>query len=39
MLQGDIQPGSQVVLDVFGDVVVFRQAREGERVSGEAVTL
>ena len=31
MLQGDLQPGSQIVLDVFGDVVVFRKAREGER--------
>ena len=31
MLGGDVKPGSQVVLDVFGDVVVFRQAREGER--------
>ena len=32
MLQGDVVAGSQIVLDVFGDVVVFRQAREGERV-------
>ena len=31
MLQGDVQAGGQFVLDVFGDVVVFRQAREGER--------
>ncbi|THH37732.1 ATP-dependent chaperone ClpB [Neolewinella litorea] len=36
MLQGDIQPGSQVVLDVFGDVVVFRQARAGERQAEES---
>ncbi len=33
MLAGEVKPGAQVVLDVFGDVVVFRQAREGERVS------
>lgn len=36
MLQNDIQPGSQVVLDVFDDVVVFRQARETERVGQTA---
>jgi len=33
MLAGDIQPGSQLVLDVFDDVVVFRKARENERVA------
>ncbi|WP_116127738.1 ATP-dependent chaperone ClpB [Lewinella sp. IMCC34183] len=36
MLQNEIKPGSQVVLDVFGDVVVFRQARENERVKETA---
>ena len=35
MLQGDLRPGSQIVLDVFGDVVVFRQARAGERTVSE----
>ena len=30
MLQGDVQPGSELVLDVFDDVVVFRKARAGE---------
>ena len=39
MLQNEIQPGSQIVLDVFGDVVVFRQAREGERVTETAELL
>jgi ATP-dependent Clp protease ATP-binding subunit ClpB len=39
MLQGDIQPGSQIVLDVFGDVVVFRQARESERVADPGATV
>ncbi|MBB4079633.1 ATP-dependent Clp protease ATP-binding subunit ClpB [Lewinella aquimaris] len=33
MLSGDVKPGSQIVLDVFGDVVVFRQARTGERTT------
>ena len=38
MLQGEVKAGGQFVLDVFGDVVVFRKAREGERVAGaEAV--
>ncbi len=32
MLEGNVRSGSQVVLDVFDDVVVFRQAREAERV-------
>ncbi len=31
MLAGEVKSGAQVVLDVFGDVVVFRQARAGER--------
>jgi len=31
MLAGDITPGSELVLDVFDDVVVFRKARESER--------
>ncbi|WP_116106288.1 ATP-dependent chaperone ClpB [Lewinella sp. IMCC34191] len=39
MLQNDILPGSQIVLDVFGDVVVFRQAREGERIAETAELL
>jgi ATP-dependent Clp protease ATP-binding subunit ClpB len=39
MLEGTIQPGSQIVLDVFGDVVVFRQARESERVAGPGETV
>ncbi|NJB86866.1 ATP-dependent Clp protease ATP-binding subunit ClpB [Lewinella marina] len=30
MLQGDIKSGSRIILDVFDDVVVFRQARAGE---------
>ena len=30
MLQGDIQPGSHIVLDEFDDVVVFRKARKEE---------
>jgi len=33
MLEGSITPGSQMVLDVFDDVVVFRKARETERVA------
>ncbi|MCP9236922.1 ATP-dependent chaperone ClpB [Lewinella sp. JB7] len=38
MLGGDVKPGSQIVLDVFGDVVVFRQARQGERtVAGPGI--
>jgi ATP-dependent Clp protease ATP-binding subunit ClpB len=36
MLEGNIQPGSQLVLDVFDDVVVFRKARENERVEEPA---
>ena len=32
MLAGDITPGSELVLDVFDDVVVFRKARENEPV-------
>ncbi|WP_020567189.1 ATP-dependent chaperone ClpB [Neolewinella persica] len=36
MLEGDIQPGSQLVLDVFDDVVVFRKARKNERVEEPA---
>ncbi|MEM9528376.1 MAG: AAA family ATPase, partial [Bacteroidota bacterium] len=36
MLEGSITPGSQMVLDVFDDVVVFRKARETERMA-EAV--
>ena len=35
MLQGEVKAGGQFVLDVFGDVVVFRKAREGERVAAE----
>ena len=31
MLAGAIPPGSELVLDVFDDKVVFRQARENER--------
>jgi ATP-dependent Clp protease ATP-binding subunit ClpB len=37
MLRSDVQSGGQIVLDVFGDVVVFRQAREQERET-EAVS-
>lgn len=33
MLENSIPAGSQLVLDVFNDVVVFRQAREQERVT------
>jgi ATP-dependent Clp protease ATP-binding subunit ClpB len=33
MLEKSVLPGSQLVLDVFDDVVVFRQAREQERVA------
>lgn len=33
MLEGSITPGSQIVLDVFDDVVVFRKARETERLA------
>ncbi len=33
MLANEIQPGSQLVLDVFNDLVVFRNARETERVA------
>ncbi|MEM9259224.1 MAG: hypothetical protein AAGA62_06220, partial [Bacteroidota bacterium] len=36
MLAGSITPGSQMVLDVFDDVVVFRKARDTERIA-EAV--
>ncbi len=32
MLAGDITSGSQLVLDVFDDVVVFRNARANERI-------
>jgi ATP-dependent Clp protease ATP-binding subunit ClpB len=32
MLESSVTPGSQLVLDVFDDVVVFRQAREQEQV-------
>ena len=32
MLEGGVTAGSQLVLDVFDDVVVFRQAREQERI-------
>ena len=32
MLSGDVQPGSELVLDVFDGVVVFRGARDNERV-------
>ncbi|MCX8210183.1 MAG: ATP-dependent chaperone ClpB [Lewinella sp.] len=33
ILESSVTPGSQLVLDVFDDVVVFRQAREQEQVS------
>jgi ATP-dependent Clp protease ATP-binding subunit ClpB len=36
MLEGTIVPGSQLVLDVFDDVVVFRKARKNERVEEPA---
>ncbi len=36
MLEGSVTPGSQLVLDVFDDVVVFRKARENERMAQEA---
>ncbi|MEO0731635.1 MAG: ATP-dependent chaperone ClpB [Bacteroidota bacterium] len=36
MLEGSIVPGSEMVLDVFGDVVVFRKARAGEAVAETA---
>ncbi|MEM9930772.1 MAG: AAA family ATPase, partial [Bacteroidota bacterium] len=36
MLEGSILAGSQMVLDVFDDVVVFRKARENERVTETA---
>jgi ATP-dependent Clp protease ATP-binding subunit ClpB len=32
ILESSVTPGSQLVLDVFDDVVVFRQAREQEQV-------
>ena len=32
ILESSVPPGSQLVLDVFDDVVVFRQAREQEQV-------
>jgi ATP-dependent Clp protease ATP-binding subunit ClpB len=32
ILESSVAPGSQLVLDVFDDVVVFRQAREQEQV-------
>jgi len=33
MLENKVEPGSQLVLDVFDDVVVFRNARESERIA------
>ncbi|MTB53386.1 ATP-dependent chaperone ClpB [Lewinella sp. W8] len=36
MLEGSVQAGSQMVLDVFDDVVVFRKARENERIAETA---
>ncbi|MEL7160623.1 MAG: AAA family ATPase, partial [Bacteroidota bacterium] len=33
MLEGSVIAGSEMVLDVFGDVVVFRKARENEAVA------
>ena len=36
LLENSVVPGSQLVLDVFDDVVVFRQARESERVTETA---
>jgi len=38
MLENTVVPGSQLVLDVFDDLVVFRQAREQERVPKPTAT-
>jgi ATP-dependent Clp protease ATP-binding subunit ClpB len=38
MLDNSVAPGSQLVLDVFDGLVVFRKAREQERVSEPTIT-
>lgn len=38
MLENSVTPGSQLVLDVFDDVVVFRQARDQERITEPLLT-